>query len=190
MPVLLAKYRDRHPEIQISLEVGNRATAIARLLERKTDLAVGGRPPPAAGIVGEAFLDNELSIVAHPDHPLRKRRSIQPAELTEETWLLREPGSGTREATEEFWASSQTAPRSVMTVGSNGAIKHAATAGLGITLISLDAVMVELQSGELVRLHVQGTPLQRPWHVLYVEGFELPRSAKLFLELLRPQGGL
>jgi LysR family transcriptional regulator, low CO2-responsive transcriptional regulator len=187
LPVLLAQYRERHPEIQISLEVGNRATAISRLIDRETDLAVGGRPPPSSGIAGEAFLDNELSIVAHPDHPLRKRRSIQPSALSEETWLLREPGSGTREATEEFWSDSGIAPRSVMTVGSNGAIKHAATAGLGITLISLDAVTVEIQSGIVVRLRVQGTPLQRPWHVLYVEGSELSRSAMLFLALLRSQ---
>ena len=189
LPVLLANYRVRHPEIQISLEVGNRATALSRLLDRETDLAVGGRPPPSSGIAGEAFLDNELSVVAHANHPLRKqRRSIQPIELSEETWLLREPGSGTRQATEEFWAASGIAPRSVMTVGSNGAIKHAATAGLGITLISLDAVVVELQSGDVVRLRVQGTPLQRPWYVLYVEGSELPRSAMLFLALLRSQG--
>ena len=187
LPVLLAQYRERHPEIQISLEVGNRATAISRLIDRETDLAVGGRPPPSSGIAGEAFLDNELCIVAHPDHPLRKRRSIQPSALSEETWLLREPGSGTREATEEFWSNSGIAPRSVMTVGSNGAIKHAATAGLGITLISLDAVSVEIQSEIVVRLRVQGTPLQRPWHVLYVEGSELPRSAMLFLVLLRSQ---
>ncbi len=187
LPVLLAQYRERHPEIQISLEVGNRATAISRLIDRETDLAVGGRPPPSSGIAGEAFLDNELSIVVHPDHPLRKRRSIQPIALSEETWLLREPGSGTREATEEFWSVSGIAPRSVMTVGSNGAIKHAATAGLGITLISLDAVTVEIQSGIVVRLRVQGTPLQRPWHVLYVEKSDLPRSAMLFLALLRSQ---
>jgi len=188
LPLLLAKYRERHPEVQISLEVGNRATAISRLLDREADLAVGGRPPSSSGIAGEAFLDNELSVVAHPVHPLRQRRAIQPVELSEETWLLREPGSGTREATEEFWAASGITPQSVMTVGSNGAIKHAATAGLGITLISLDAVEIELQSGVVVRLRVQGTPLQRPWHVLYVDGSELPRSAMLFLALLRSQG--
>jgi DNA-binding transcriptional LysR family regulator len=57
--------------------------------------------------------------------------------------------------------------------------------GLGITLLSEQAVATELESGSLVRLPVQGTPLRRSWYVLYREGSNLPRSAQAFLELLR-----
>ncbi|HVM34776.1 MAG TPA: LysR family transcriptional regulator [Actinomycetota bacterium] len=187
LPRLVAQFRDRHPDVQVSLEVGNRVTVIARLLDRDADLAIGGRPPPGSEIAGEALLDNHLVVVGRADHPLAARRAIRAQVIAQETWLLREPGSGTRETTEEFWAASAIEPTSVMTVGSNGAIKQAASVGLGVTLLSLDAVANEIDAGTLSLLPVAGTPLERPWHVLYVRDSPLPPSAQLFLELMRMQ---
>jgi LysR family transcriptional regulator, low CO2-responsive transcriptional regulator len=185
LPPILMTFRESNPGVQVSLEVGNRANAIQRLLSSEADLAVGGRPPVASRIVGEAFLNNRLVVIAHPGHPLATRRSLEPAWLSRETWLLREAGSGTRETTEEFLAAKEIEPRSVMTVGSNTAIKQATAVGLGVTLLSEQAVAVELEAGSLVRLPVQGTPLRRSWYVLYREGSSLPGSAQAFLELLR-----
>ena len=185
LPPILMTFLRSNPGVQVSLEVGNRANAIQRLLASEADLAVGGRPPAASRIAGEAFLDNRLVVVAHPDHALATRRSVEPAWLSRETWLMREAGSGTRETTEEFLAARGIEPRSVMTVGSNAAIKSAAGVGLGVTLLSEQAVAVELAARSLVRLAVQGTPLRRSWYVLYREGSNLPPSAQAFLELLR-----
>ena len=75
--------------------------------------------------------------------------------LSRETWLVREPGSGTRQTTEEFLAAAGILPASLMTVGSNSATKSAASGRLGVTLISADAVAAELASGTLVRLNVK-----------------------------------
>jgi LysR family transcriptional regulator for metE and metH len=185
LPPVLRAFLRTHPGVQVSLEVGNRANAIQRLLSSEADLAVGGRPPPGSRIVGEAFMDNRLVVVAQPGHSLASRRTVEPGWLSRETWLMREAGSGTRETTEEFCAAKGIEPRSVMTVGSNAAIKRAAAVGLGITLLSEQAVATELGSGDLVRLPVQGTPLRRSWYVLYREGSNLPRSAQAFIELLR-----
>ena len=185
LPPILMTFLGSNPGVQVSLEVGNRANAIQRLLASEADLAVGGRPPAASRIAGEAFLHNRLVVIAHPGHPLAARRSVEPAWLSRETWLMREAGSGTRETTEEFLAAKGIEPRSVMTVGSNAAIKSAAAVGLGVTLLSEQAVAVELAAGSLVRLPVQGTPLRRSWYVLYREGSSLPPSAQAFLELLR-----
>jgi DNA-binding transcriptional LysR family regulator len=185
LPPLLAEFRSRYPQVQVSLEVGNRATVIGRLVAREADLAVGGRPPAESQISGEAFLDNPLVIVARADHPLSARRSIAATAIAGETWLLREPGSGTRETTEELWARKGIAPASVMTVGSNGAIKQAAAVGLGVTLMSKHAVSAELESGSLAQLRVKGTPLRRSWYALHLERAPIPRSAQLFLNLLR-----
>lgn len=190
LPPMLAAFRERYSEVQISLEVGNQATAIARLIGREADLAVGGRPPAESRIVGEAFLENPLVVVARPHHPLSSRRSIGAAAIARETWLLREPGSGTRRTTQEFWASENIAPLSVMTVGSNGAIKQAAAVGLGVTLMSRHAVANELQSESLALLPVKGTPLAREWYALYLQGAPIPRSAELFLDVLRSRGVL
>lgn len=188
LPPLIAEFRDRYPDVDVSLEVGNRFTALTRLRNREADLAVGGRPPSHSEIAGEVFQENPLVVVGRPDHPLSRRRSVEPGLLTGETWLLREPGSGTRETTEEFHLANGIEPASLMTVGSNGAIKQAAAVGLGITLMSRHAVDVELQMGSLSVLRVVGTPLRRSWHVLYVASGSLPPAADRFLELLRSSG--
>lgn len=185
LPPLLATFLGRHPGVQLSLEVGNRADAIERLLADEVDLAVGGRPPGDGEIEGFPFLENALVVVAGANHPLGRRRGIDPAHLSRETWLLREQGSGTRDTALEFLAGGGMEPASTLNVGSNGAVKRAAALGLGITLISAAAVRAELASGELVRLRVRGTPLRRRWYVLYRRETALPRSARAFVDLLR-----
>ncbi len=188
LPPILKVFRQAHREVQLRMEVGNRTTVVERLTAREADLGFGGRPPEGRGILGVPFLDNELIVVAPHDHPLAGERSVDPARLAGETWLVREPGSGTRETTQEFWAQHQFQVASAMTLGSNGAVKQAAAAGLGVTLISSHAVAAELASGALRRLPVAGTPLRRSWYVLYLEEDPLSGSSTKFLELLSSPG--
>lgn len=188
LPPILKMFRQGHPEVQLRMEVGNRATVVDRITAREADLGFGGRPPEGRDIQGLPFLHNELIVVAPHDHPFAEAPAIAPAELAGETWLVREPGSGTRETTQEFWASNGFQATSVMTLGSNGAVKQAAAAGLGLTLISSHAVTAELTSGALRQLPVEGTPLRRSWYVLYLETDALSESCRQFLELLTSPG--
>ncbi|HEU5003060.1 MAG TPA: LysR substrate-binding domain-containing protein [Actinomycetota bacterium] len=188
LPPILKVYRQAHPGVQLRMEVGNRASVIDRLSAREADLGFGGRPPEGRGLVGTPFLNNELIVVGPGDHPLAGEPAFEPARLSRETWLVREPGSGTRETTEEFWAQSQFQVSSLMTLGSNGAVKQSAAAGLGITLISRHAVAAQLASGSLRALPVEGTPLRRSWYVLYPEDNPLSGSASQFLDLVQSPG--
>lgn len=185
LPPLIAAFRAGAPGVAVTLEVGNRAMAFARVLDDEADIAIGGRPPRDESLTGEAFLDNELVIVASAGHGLAGGRSASAARLSEETWLLREPGSGTRETTDEFLAEAGIEPPSIMTVGSNAAIKQAARVGLGITLMSLHAVSDELADGSLVRIPARGTPLRRSWHLLHRSDGQLPEAARRFIAFLR-----
>src|SRR6266540_228756 len=185
LPPILAAFLRQQRDLQVTIEVGNRADVLAKLLNEQADLALGGRPPVGAAIEGEPFLDNPLVLVGRPDHPLGSRRSFDPRLLSGETWLLREPGSGTRKATEELIAANGVEPGSIMNVGSNGAIKRAVELGLGVTMISQDAVGEELAAGQLALLRARGTPLRRSWYVLSRKDAPLPGSAQLFLAFLR-----
>jgi len=185
LPPILASFLQAHPGLRMSIEIGNRASTLSRLVNEEVDLALGGRPPDRAGIVGEAVRENLLVVVGSPDHPLRGKRGWDPRLLSGETWLMREPGSGTRQNAEEFLAANGIEPGSIMNVGSNGAIKRAVSLGLGVTLISLDAVAEELAAGELAQLRARGTPLRRSWYALYRDDAPLPSSARTFLRLLR-----
>jgi DNA-binding transcriptional LysR family regulator len=155
------------------------------LLSYQVDLGIGGRPPDNGEIAGEPFLDNRLVVVGSPEHRLANAGPFEAPLLGKETWLLREGGSGTRNNTEEFFTESGIESPPFMTLGSNGAVKQAASAGLGVTLISTHAVAAELEAGTLARLEVIGTPLVRSWHVLYRSQTDYSPSAEAFLELLR-----
>ena len=185
LPPLLKVFLEARPGVQVSLEVGNRFTVLDKVISRDADVGVGGRPPDGSPLTGVKFRDNPLVVVGRAGHPLAQLRSVTPRRLSAETWLLREAGSGTRQTTESFLADSGIQPASILNVGSNGAIKGAVAVGLGLALISHDAVAAELAAGTLSRVAVRGTPLQRSWYALYVETVPLPAAAQAFINLLR-----
>lgn len=184
VPPLLKAFGTRYPDVEIFLEVGNRALVIERLLDRRADLGIGGRPPEDGRIQGAPFLRNRLVIVGSPDHERNVRRPVASGQL-QDVWLLREPGSGTAATTEEFLADHGIKPRAILRLGSNGAVKQAASMGMGITLISAHAVSLELSAGTLTRLRVRGTPIERRWFALHLEGDFLPGPAEAFLDFVQ-----
>lgn len=185
MAPLLKLFRQRHPGVELWMEVGNLASVFDSLLSYHADLGIGGRPPDNGAIVGEPIIENRLIVVAAPDHRLANAEHFDRATLSGETWLLREAGSGIRSNTEEFLSEAGIDSPPFMTLGSNGAVKQAASTGLGVTLISTHAVAGELAAGTLSRLNVIGTPLERSWHVLYRSQADHSPSAAAFLNLLR-----
>ena len=184
LPVAIASFRARHRDAEVSLEVANRAQVWERLLAHEVDLVVAGRPPDNRGLCSRAVRPNELVIVAAPETVSGSPRSHS---LADTTWLLREPGSGTRATVEQYLAAHGLAP-STLTLGSNGAVREAVAVGLGITLMSRDAVVSDLASGRLVVVEAAGVPLQREWHLVTRDETPLPGAAGLFAEHLIANG--
>lgn len=168
VPGLLASFRRRHPGVDVSLEVGPRDRAFSLLTDHRADVVIGGRPPVGRSLMSRASRPNSLIVVAADGGT-----QVQSA-----TWLLREAGSGTRDATLGLLASWQREP-STLTLGSHGAVVASAVLGLGVTLVSADAVRHLLRSGELHQLQAPGTPLNRPWHAVTTRA--PTATARLFL---------
>jgi LysR family transcriptional regulator, low CO2-responsive transcriptional regulator len=184
LPRLIAAFRGSHPSAEISLEVANRGRVFSLLEQHLADVVIGGRPPEPSSLRSRARRPNRLALLAPP--------GLLPAsppidQLARQTWLLREPGSGTRSTVEEYLAGAGLRPPT-LTLGSNGAIREALTVGLGITLMSCDAVADQLESGALVQLRVPGLPLERSWHLITRAGEPLPASAELFVTNLLEAG--
>lgn len=177
LPRLLASFRKRHPQVGIQLEVGNRERVRALLDRREVDLLLGGRSTARRDVAVLGIRPHELIIVAPGDGFRPPDQSDLVGWAERQTWLLREKGSGTRETTERFLEDLDlpSAPRS-LTVGSNAAIREAVIAGLGVTLISRDAVLRELADGALVEVPLPSTPLPRDWHLVAHRG-TLPATA-------------
>jgi DNA-binding transcriptional LysR family regulator len=185
LPQILSLFRGLQPQVQVSMEVANKAAVFEILASHRADLGIGGRPAAGHGVWGEPFLDNELLVVAAPGHPLAGLPEVEPGQLAGETWLVREGGSGTASTAERFLAENGVHPGAIMTLGSNGAVKEAAAVGLGLTLLSRRSAANKLASGSLVGIHVRGTPLRRPWYVLYLAPEPLAGSRLAFVQLLR-----
>ena len=182
LPGLLAGFRLAYPRIGIHLEVGNRERALRLAADHQVDLVLGGRPPAGSGslrMAAHAVRPNELVVVG----PVLSSG----VDLAAQTWLLREPGSGTRATTEAYLEELQIAP-GTLTVGSNVAVCECVAAGLGVTLISRDAVARELTQGVLAELPAPGTPLRRDWCLFSREG-PLPAPSRLFVRHVRQAPG-
>jgi DNA-binding transcriptional LysR family regulator len=180
-PPLIQAYRQQHPGVSILLEVGNRATVFERLASRRADIGIGGRPP-GRRLAGYPFVGNDLLVVGRQ----------KPADLAYIPWLLREEGSGTRLATERLLADlglsgGGDGTPELLTLGSNGAVKQGLAIGLGVTLISRFAVARELREGALTEISVPGTPLSRPWHVLFPQASPGRPAARAFGDFLRSE---
>jgi len=214
-PPLLASFLAAHPGVSVSLEVGNRRRVADLLSHHEVDLAIGGRPPPGAQTL--AVRDNRLVVVASPTypvgaraenrHPVRglrsevpgapgasRRRRVRPpgravavAELQAATWLLREPGSGTRATAEALLEELGIAPR-ILTLGSNGAVLESVRIGLGVTLASADAVAGDLTAGGLEEWRHEGLPIERPWHLLARAAEALAPTPARFVAHVLDQG--
>jgi DNA-binding transcriptional LysR family regulator len=189
-PPLLASFLATHPEVAVSLEVGNRRRVADLLAHHEVDLAIGGRPPPGAETL--AVRANRLVVISAPTSPAGRRgkavpRTVTETELATATWLLREPGSGTRATAEALLDGLGISPR-ILTFGSNGAVVESVRIGLGVTLISADAVAGDLKSGGLEEWRVPGPPIDRPWHLMARAGEPLAPTPDRFLAHLLESG--
>jgi DNA-binding transcriptional LysR family regulator len=180
-PQLIAAFRATNPGIEIRLLVGNRAETIERLRHRELDLAIMGRPPRDIPLDAMVMGDHPLVFIAPPGHPLTREQAISKERMAQETFLLREPGSGTRTSLELYFAEIPDKLDTLgLEMGSNESIKQAVMAGLGIAMISAHTIAQEVRQQWLRILDVQGMPIVRQWFCITLAG-RAPSAATLAL---------
>jgi LysR family transcriptional regulator, low CO2-responsive transcriptional regulator len=189
MPRLLGPFCQLYPGIDVSLIVTNHERVIDRLANNQDDLYVMSQLPDNLDICSHAFLDNPLVLVAQRDHPLAKEKNIPFKRIAEETFIMREAGSGTRRAFQHLLDTHNVNVKVRLELGSNEAIKQAIAGGLGLSVLSLHTLTMESSSGELVCLDVEGFPIPRQWYVVYLSGKQLSVVASTFLDYLQTEAG-
>jgi DNA-binding transcriptional LysR family regulator len=180
VPQLLAAFCQRHPGVQVSLDVTNRQGLLEALSGNDTDLVIMGQPPETMDLVAETFMDNPLVAIAPPSHPLAGMKAIPLERLQQETFLIREKGSGTRSATERFFVEHGLSLSSTMEMSSSESIKQGVEAGLGLGLLSLHTLGMELALKKLVILDVRELPILRKWFIMHRSGKRLSAVAQNF----------
>ncbi|OOZ46122.1 LysR family transcriptional regulator [Solemya velum gill symbiont] len=183
-PRLLAAFSKIYPGIELSLLVTNRESLVQLLKENEEDLVLMGLPPEEMELEWEPFMENPLVVIAAPDHPLAGKKNISMQELAEETFVIRETGSGTRIAIERLFDSAGLKLKSGMQMTRNEAIKQAVRAGMGVSIVSAHTIELELETGRLAILDVDGFPLIRHWHLVHRKGKRLSPAARAFRDFV------
>ena len=183
-PQLLAKFCRRYPGINVNLHVANRDAVLKQLADNSTDLAIMGQPPEGMDVSAESFLENPLVVIAAPDHSLAKLKRVKFTRLASETFLSREPGSGTRSAMERVFAQHHIQPHISMEMETNEAIKQAVQAGMGLGILSLHSIELEVETRRLAMLNVEHFPLLRHWYVVHRSSKRLSGAALAFKDFL------
>lgn len=165
IPHLLGPFYRRYPDIEVELQVGNRAQLIERLQANLDDLYFFGHPPPEDGLDVQVVGPNHLVVVAPRSHRLAGRKRLSWADVAEEKFIVREEGAGTRAAIEAHLQTMGVALQHKMTIASNESIKHAVLARMGLAIVPTLTVD-EGDQQELQELPVQGFPIQSHWHLV------------------------
>jgi DNA-binding transcriptional LysR family regulator len=189
VPRLLADFRKDHPGVEIRLRVAhNRDEIVALMRQGEVELAVMGRPPTEWSTRAEPFALHPHVLVTATDHPFTRLEHVPAQALSREAFIVREEGSGTRAALQEYMQAHRLAPHVAMEMASNEAIKQAVMAGMGVSLLSLHTLGLELAHGLIATPDVEGLPLVRRWHVVHTQGRTLSPAAEAFRYFMLERG--
>ena len=181
-PELLGHFSRQYPGIEFSLKVTNRERIIERYLDNEDDLYIMGMPDVDLDMEAFPFAPNPLVVIAPRDHPLVGKKNVSLKEISQEPFIMREPGSGTRDAVLRVFNAHGYRPHVRMELGSNEAIKFAVVGGLGLSVLSLHTLMLEGTDGAVAILDVKDFPIIREWYIVYPRGKELSLVARTFLD--------
>jgi DNA-binding transcriptional LysR family regulator len=183
--LIVSNYLQRHAGSKVTLAVENTAHIIAKVagLELDVGLVEGSCQHPDIEVM--PWGDDALQVFAAPDHPLAKKRRITPADLSAAQWIVREPGSGTRETFDRAVAGVLPMVHIRLQLAHTEAIKRAVGSGLGIGCISRLTLQDDFQRGTLVRLPTPFLNMQRQFLILIHKRKYRTAACGEFIELCR-----
>lgn len=187
-PRLLSAFTAMHPGVTLNLTVHNRDGLLRELLDNRTDLAVMVRPPADPELLAQSFAPHPYVIVAPPDHPLVGVRQIPRTLLNKERFIVRERGSDTWNSMKEVFGKQFPKLSVAMELQSMETIKQAVIAGMGIAFLSAHTIGLELQTGRLAVLDVQGFPGMLNWYLVHHRAKRLTPVAQAFKAFLLSEG--
>lgn len=186
LPHVIAKMKETFPGIQPTLTIGNTAEIARLVLSNQLDVGiVEGHFEKEQLYHIEEIMADYMVIIASSKHPFSQRSNeIMIKELENQTWILREVGSGTREAAEKVFEHLNISPASIMYFSSTQSIKEAVGAGLGISLLSQCTIQKELRLGDLKIVDFKEMPFIRKFSVITATPFQT-KALQEFIHLLK-----
>lgn len=186
LPAFAARFLQKFPSIQLKVHVGNTLEIGEALIDCNIDVALVEGMVDDKRIIATHWRDDELRIIAHPDSQIARKRKLGAENLNQEVWLIREPGSGTREVSERVMHEHGIQPGRIIEFGSNEGIARAVAAGLGVAMVPALVARELLMLGEIKALrYPPAAPLLRPLFFLKLGERPLSPLARAFYEMLQ-----
>ncbi len=189
LPYAIGGFRKKHPRIRTTVRTADSSDVIEMVLGNGAEIGFIGKRPSGGKLIASELWKDRLVLAVPSGHPWAKRRSVRVAEMAKESFVIREKGSGTRDAFEE--CLRETAGHGLphlniaAELGSSEAVKEAVIAGLGISVISVHAIRRELKTGILAAVAIESCPIERSFYLIYRRQFDLMAHHNIFLEFIR-----
>ena len=190
LPALIGQFKAKYPDISISLLIGSTRQVSDWLEEGRVEVGVVGAKPASRALEAKELMSDEIVVVVPAGHSWAARRMTTLADLQKEPMIVRERGSGSREAIEHALHEaglSLAGMRVVGEMGSTQAIKQAVRAGVGIALISRRAVEDECRAGLLACVKVKDLRVARAFHLVMHRDRTRSPLAQAFVEFVESQ---
>jgi len=184
LPTYLGRFHAAHPQVRLSVRIGNSADISARVSARELDFAIVGEEPRDHDLLAEPVLEDDIVAFVAPNDPLLLQVPVAPLVLGGRQFVMREAGSATRALAERCLREMSCDPGHVIELGSNEAVKRAVEAGLGIGLLSTYTIEAERLAGLLVDLPVAGWTCRRSFWLIRRRDRVLTRAEEAFLALM------
>jgi len=185
LPHIIAKLKKEYPLIKPSIIIHNTKEIIDLVNSYQLDIGIVEGYFNDSQLRSEVVSEDQMVIVASPSHPLLKKNGDLPlSALADETWILREEGSGTRQAADHFFKMHPFTPKAIMEFGSTQVIKESVEAGLGISLLSKWTIVKELTNGYIGMIKVEGLPFKREFTIVTRSVYQT-KALNTFIETLK-----
>jgi DNA-binding transcriptional LysR family regulator len=186
MPYFLAGYREMHPQVDLHMEVSNRASALEELKQGICDFALVSVLPQGMDLSEFEMLPNEIYLVGGPHYDKNIDHHVDGFELMRtQPFLLREEGSGTRLMMEKYLKKHRIKANALLELSSTEAIKHAVIAGLGLSMLSIYSIRLEIKNKDVQIIPVEGFPLRSTWRLVWLRKKRFTPAAEAYLNYLK-----
>ena len=189
IPDMLAEFKLEHPGIEINITISNKEEVLRQVQAGTVDIGFAGPPIPFPEFARHAYMEDDMVLIVSPQHRLAARNTVSAKELTDELFILRERGSGTREILEEELRRAKVSLAQTNELGSTEAIKKTVAANLGISIVSSRAVILEAMIGNLRAVRVSDLDLRHMLYMLYLPNSPLSPAAEGFRRFLTDRPG-
>lgn len=185
LPRVIGAFQEKYPNVTVTLDIANTRRIQERILRNELDLGIVGWEVSSHNLEVLPLLEDELVLVVPPGHQFAQAETVQAKVLRDQRVIMRERGSGTREAAEAALREAGVVLSPAMELGSNEAIKETVAAGLGVTILSTLAVAPEVAARRLVVVPMDDLSIRRSFRVVYHRDKRMGKALRTFIDMLQ-----